>query len=665
VCVLVLAGLFGAFANRPPRASAAGPRTLTATPATGLTDQVVAVHWTGFDPTDVTGAFTVTILQCKANPKSLKDCFDVFPYPNGSNDANGSGVFAARTQPDGTGTAFIEVRPALQLPDLDCSTRNPCSLLAYEADGTVPPPDGLPVSGVTTPLQFAPSTRDCPQVKTPDVAAIGEDSAATALLAWGAITCTGAKPLSLDYTNQGSPEARSNFLQGNSDVAITSMPASPDELKGTSRPFIYAPVDVTGVVIGFNATDPTTGQRITDMTLTPRLVAELIGGWQFPLGSGNNIFNDPEFLALNPGHHWPSNAEAPLLRAEPNADAFVLTTWLQRDAKARAFLDGKDPSAQPDPFWKNVVYPTDVFQPRDPNAQGAYQPLTSTLTNVRRLFQFLPPGDGISPTAGVDGVFGVLDAVTARSFAIPTAKLVPANAPPGTPGVPADLLNLAAAYTKMTTNPDKITKFADVTAPGVYPLVKVDYAMVPTGGISQAKAAKMGQFLDYVSGPGQASGVLPLGYVPLSADLVAQDAHARDAVVNQVGNVAATPQTNDAGAPVDQGSGDTSGAADLGGASGSGDSASSSAASAAGSTGANGSTSGAALASSARRPSPNFIVGALRDFLGGNHQLLLPGLFALGLVALIGGPVLTWRSRGKKQRAPAPAAAASANGSGP
>jgi hypothetical protein len=73
-----------------------------------------------------------------------------------------------------------------------------------------------------------------------------------------------------------------------------------------------------------------------------------------------------------------------------------------------------------------------------------------------------------------------------------------------------------------------------------YPLTMVIYAMVPTGGISHKKAAKIAQWLDYVAGsgqrPGYAPGELPPGYLPLTAKMRAETRTAAEDVLNQTGD---------------------------------------------------------------------------------------------------------------------------------
>ncbi len=116
-------------------AGAAAPRTAEATPSTGLGDQVVRVTWAHFRPTRADGSYSVSILECIANPTSvLRDCNVNETYPLSLNGNQASGT----TQKDGTGNAFIDVMTTARLPSLACTASKPCSLLVYEN-----PPDGF------------------------------------------------------------------------------------------------------------------------------------------------------------------------------------------------------------------------------------------------------------------------------------------------------------------------------------------------------------------------------------------------------------------------------------------------------------------------------------------------------------------------------------------
>jgi hypothetical protein len=624
-----------------PGASAVS-RSLTVEPATDLKNQVVRVKWTGFDPT-VDGAFTVTIYQCKGTPKSLADCYQPIRPPSGG-DPLGTGIQDGVTLPDGTGSALLEVRPAFDLPVLDCTASNPCAVVAFENDGNPFPENGLPVTAVTAPLTFAPSPSDCPKVSTFDVVTGGEASAAEAMYGWSAKECTAKPALSIDYTESSSPAGRRDFLAGNLDLGITSMPADP-ATEPSDRVYTYAPLDVSGVAIAFNVTDTQTLAPIREMTLTPRLVALLIAGMQ-PTGPGTHLFQDAEFLALNPGHSWPENTQPPLLRAERNADAYLLTRWLQEDNAARAFLDGNDPTAIVDDYWKGITYPTDIFEARDPNTIGNYNPRQSTVANARRLFNFQAPGDGATISPLIDGVMGVLDVVTAKKFGLPMAKLVPAKGA-GAPGVLPDAAGLSAGYKAMVpTSANAATKQADVQATnGAYPLVKIDYAMVPTSGISTEKAGRLARFLEYAAGAGQKPDDLPPGYLPLPSDLQAQSSATRAAVLAAPNATStdggATPPVGDV--PTDTSFNAESVATSLGDYGLSGADFSSAGVGTDEYTSETRAPADAAGTSSGDGSHPRKRSGAEPlnvRFLGSEGHLVLPILLVLGLAALIAGPTM-------------------------
>jgi len=106
----------------------------------------------------------------------------------------------------------------------------------------------------------------------------------------------------------------------------------------------------------------------------------------------------------------------------------------------------------------------------------------------------------------------------------------------------------------MTVNPDGITLSMNFAKkdPAAYPLTMVIYAVVPTGGISQAKAAAIARFLDYVANGGQQQGSAPgdlaPGYAPLPQSLRQQALAAAYKVLHQTGDVkkktTTTPSTS-------------------------------------------------------------------------------------------------------------------------
>ena len=510
--------------HAPTSARAVG-RELTVAPATELGNQVVFVHWSGF----TSGAY-VMVQQCKAHPVSLADCDTAEPYPNSE---NGNEVKDAQSQADGTGDAFLEARPVEQSPALGCSAESPCSIIAWEDDGSIIPPHGLPHTAVTAPITFAKTAADCPAVTNFDLRAEGEASSSQAFYRWIAGLCTADPNLVVDYTETSSVAGREDFLANEVDVGVTSTAATESELAASHAKFTYAPVDLTAVTVAYNMSDLVTGQRITDLTLSPRLLTRLITDTQLL-----DFFNDPEFRALNPGHTWPDlGLSVPLIRAERNADTYIATSWMASDAGSKQFLADTDRyGVSIQPAYKDYAYPTDVFEDVDGNT--AYVPRQGESEVARRVFYGVTPTGGEALSTLNYGFMGLVDLPTAERFDLPVAKLVNASGH----AVAPNEASILAGYAAMKTQPDGITKFPDfsTTDADAYPLVKVDYAMMPTEPSAKLGAA-LKRFLTFASTDGQES--VPAGFVTMPDDLVAQTAAAVDAIGTPTTPPTTTPTT--------------------------------------------------------------------------------------------------------------------------
>jgi hypothetical protein len=329
-------------------------------------------------------------------------------------------------------------------------------------------------------------------------------------------------------------------------------------------------VDANAVVVAFNARDAVTGQPITHMNLSPRLVAMIVAdGADSASVPENSLNNDAEFRALNPGVNWPVQWYWPFLRSENNDDTVLVTNWLKTDHDANTFLAGNDPCGrQPEKFWKGVQdqYPTDRFASLDPSLTGyGYFPRLGTYANASRLAHRIinvapdPQGgtrDG--PANPALGMFGILDLGTATAFGLPVANLSPAVATSNLTGtgigctlaaggatpVPADGAGLTAAYSLLAPDPlaAGANPFAAQTTTGAYPLAKMDYAIAPTTGVTDAShAAQIAQVLSWAATDGQEASNRPIGYPALPDSFRAQTAGLAEAVKNQTGETSPPP----------------------------------------------------------------------------------------------------------------------------
>lgn len=488
-------------------AGAAG-RSLTVTPDSSLTNQAVTVTWSGFTPTTPEGLNQVIIVQCKEDPSSLADCFTEQPFPS---SADGNQIVSGVTRADGTGSARFEVRPAEKLPSLGCNLDHPCTILAYE--NQVVPEGELPGLSARATISFSKSTADCPKVSNYDVRLEGEASGAPVVYDWASRRCTGPKPLIIDYTETSSDAGRGDFLKRQVDVGVTSLPSPKSELDAApGHPsFAYAPIDLTAVAVVYNMNDPITNAPINDLVLSPRLLARLISDTDLP-----SYFQDPEFVRLNPGHTFPVNGvSTPLIRAEGNADTWITTNWIKANGPASAFLAGSDPDGvEVNPSFKGVSYPTSIFENRA--LDDAYLPRQGQHQVVSHVFYGARPRDTSPLDPGSVGFVGIVDLPTAHQFNLPIARILNGAGA----AVAPDEDSIVAGLKAMKSDVDA-TLVANPTSNdrAAYPLVKLDYAMVPTQP-DEAHLAAIRELLTWGVTEGQSE--LPSGYVPLTTELVAQ-----------------------------------------------------------------------------------------------------------------------------------------------
>lgn len=309
-------------------------------------------------------------------------------------------------------------------------------------------------------------------------------------------------------------------------------------------------------------------------------------------GNPPSIFSDPEFLALNPDYsraHFPSISQGD---ASPNvvyglSDAtYEVTRWIAADPAAAAFLKGT-----PDSWGMHVndaylptkapKYPIPAFNANDTGhtktvddcgrvggdppfscaiggMQNSWFPINGLDNVARQLVSGkntaklyipvcngdFPPIRGVcthyvstpSEALGTRGLFAIVSNGDAAAYQFPTASLETKTGS-GT-FVPLTASTVGGAVAKMQTSPDGITQslnYARLDDAAAYPLTMISYAMVPTCGLSAAKAAAMSTFLTYTSSAaGNTIGVHPgnlaAGYLPLPVSLRTQAASAAAAV---------------------------------------------------------------------------------------------------------------------------------------
>jgi ABC-type phosphate transport system substrate-binding protein len=379
--------------------------------------------------------------------------------------------------------------------------------MLYENDGLPIPVGGLPTNRAIVPIAFAPSQADCPSITDFDVRADGSATSAALFYDWAARLCNADNPVIVDYTESSSTTGRENFLSGLTDFGVTALPATAEELTDhpDHRDFSYVPLVASAAVIAYNFTDPFTGQPLDNLVLSPRLVARVISDTSL-----ETFFQDRELRQLNPGVRFPTSVLArPLLRAERNADTRIVTNWFSSNAGAQSFLAGNDAfriSVNRD--YIGYSYPQDLFETVSPDS--AYLPRQGQRAISLKMFYGVTPTGTARENTSSTGFIGVMDLPSARRFGLKVAKIGTTIATAVAPTETAILAGIA----DMDTSPEGLL-IADPTPedPAGYPLVKIDYAMVPNEFLTQRKVDKVTRLLQFGLTDGQNS--LAAGYVAL------------------------------------------------------------------------------------------------------------------------------------------------------
>ena len=435
-------------------------------------------------------------------------------------------------------------------------------------------------------IYFAPTPTGCP-LRPANFTAGGSPMLADTMQQWQTGLCQGSNGIELQYNGSlNESEARSYFASGTDDVAFTTQPIT----GSTKYPYTYAPVAVTAVSVGYWVDNENTGLPFANVKLDARLLTKMLttsyaytddacpnggsGGFGCDNGvDGNpqNLYADPEFQKLNPSV-WqnasqPSGFEIPMVLSGDSDMTSETTSWIASNSAASGFLAGQfDPwGMHVNTYYLGLKYPISGFLPMDPYfpVSSQYAPVYPLTTLASDMALNQEPGtmDTKDPTTGnydalppqVTGdrdMWSLIDQPDAARFLIPAAALENAG---GKFVQPTDAA-MAAAVKDMTVNSDG-TRSMDYTDkdPAAYPLTMIVYAVVPTGGISKAKAASIAQFLDYVATTGQHSGTSPgdlaAGYLPLPASLRAQTLKAATEVLDQVGDPKPKPKASASPSP--------------------------------------------------------------------------------------------------------------------
>jgi hypothetical protein len=182
---------------------------------------------------------------------------------------------------------------------------------------------------------------------------------------------------------------------------------------------------------------------------------------------------------------------------------------MSADPEAQKFLADTDTwRVRLNASYVGYSYPRDAFELVD-NDPG-YLPRQGQKSIATRMFYGVSPtGTQAEPTSA-RGVIGIVDLPTAKRFGLQVAGLLMPNGSVVQVTEDSILRGIADAEVSAAG-----TLVADPTPedPLAYPMIKVDYAMVPKTFDTEEKIADVRRVLSYAVGDGQS--ILPSGYVNL------------------------------------------------------------------------------------------------------------------------------------------------------
>jgi hypothetical protein len=342
---------------------------------------------------------------------------------------------------------------------------------------------------------------------------------------------------------------------------------------------VYAPLALSGVAFAFNidvqsfsnappAVRARNGQRITQLNLTPRLVAKLLTqtyscsihcGVDYLSGNPRDLTTDKDFLALNPEFVDYANLQISDF-LEPLGDSDIANqvwSWIDADPDAHAFMAGHpDPwGTKINPAYLGMQLPVSNFpksdqtcfdlhltgvdgKPIPPTCEFDRRPYANDMQSAARAAsrgdslavddwhsETLPPAFKKEPLqlSGNQQLIAIADTATASRYSLPVAKLRNSAGEFVAPTAESLTAGLAAMS---PTDSGVLVPDATKVAPGAYPLTVLSYGATSPAGLDSAGRHDYAAFIDYAVTAGQQPGLqfgqLPLGYEPLPVTLQEQ-----------------------------------------------------------------------------------------------------------------------------------------------
>jgi ABC-type phosphate transport system substrate-binding protein len=331
-------------------------------------------------------------------------------------------------------------------------------------------------------------------------------------------------PLAPGFFNANIDQARDDFASGAADYAVSELPLTATEAATAAHngrtfayvPFAASPLAICTVLERSNDSSLTANTMVPDIQLSIALVAKA-------MTNGLSSWNDPSFSQASGGKPIFTDDESanihPVNQVEPSAVTLALES---------SFVNDPTTGDAAKPVWDAFIArlkktddtPTELW-PTNGGITGGDRAVADALIPVNET-TLIPdphpnewgngdiaalPTDWLGPPRNV----GILPG-------IPTIAILNAAGAYVSPTVPA--MTAALQDAKFDSSTNLVTYQPSTTDAAAYPIPTMSYLVVPTSGLSPAKATALAAFIRYVLGPKGQAVVASFGAAPVTTPMV-------------------------------------------------------------------------------------------------------------------------------------------------
>ncbi len=301
-------------------------------------------------------------------------------------------------------------------------------------------------------------------------------------------------PLAPAFFDANVNQARDDFVSGATDYAVSEFPlTSAEETTAAQhgRSFAYVPFAMSGVGIGAilvcNDTSTLTPTTLCpDIQLTAPLLADVFSGQE-------TSWDGPAFAKASGGSQIAADSESaqvhPTNQVDPSMVNYALQSFFVSDPAAKTIWDTFDNT-----YDVTNDTPTELW-PTGGGVTGGDHGVVEQLIPVNPA-NLLPETD--PQTWGGGDVAGIPLDWLGQPWNVPDASVQ--NAAGAFVYPTATALQDAENDATMDPTTNLVTFKADASDAGAYPLPVMEYLIVPTTGLSQAKATALASFIRFVLG---------------------------------------------------------------------------------------------------------------------------------------------------------------------